>query len=95
MNFDFKLSLEELEKKRKFYEDQMGINAKLDKDIESLDQAISDFSVKLVREQQNKQQFEDELGGLQRTVERTGKDLQSVRNEISEIKRTISDKENQ
>ncbi len=95
MNFDFKVSMDELDKKRKFFEDQMGINSKLDKEIESMDQAISDFSLKLVREEQNKLNLQDELGGLKRTVERTSKELQNSRSQLSEMKRSISDKEKQ
>ena len=95
MNFDFKVNLEELDKKKKFFEDQTNINAKLEKDIELLDQSISDLSLRLVKEEQNKLNFQDELVGLKRTVERTSQDLQKARSELSEIKRTIIDKQNQ
>jgi hypothetical protein len=95
MNFDFKVGMNELDKKKKFFEDQMAINSKLDKEIESVDQAISDFSLKLVREEQSKLNLQDELGGLKRTVERTSKELQNARSQLSEMKRTISEKEKQ
>lgn len=92
MNLDYEISREELEKKRKFFEDQRNINAKLDKDIMSLDQKISELSSSLTREKINREQFEDELGGLKRTVERTSLDLEKSRSELAELKKTINEK---
>lgn len=92
MNLDFEISREELEKKKKFYDDQRSINAKLDKDIMSLDQKISEMSSSLTREKVNREQFEDELGGLKRTVERTSLDLEKARSELAELKKTINEK---
>lgn len=92
MNLDYEISREDLEKKRKFFEDQRSINAKLDKDIMSLDQKISELSSSLTREKINREQFEDELGGLKRTVERTSLDLEKSRSELAELKKTINEK---
>lgn len=92
MNLDFEISREELDKKKKFFDDQRSINSKLEKDIMSLDQKISELSSSLTREKVNREQFEDELGGLRRTVERTGLDLEKARNELAELKKTINEK---
>ena len=61
MNLDNQIGTEELEKQKKFFEDQKNINAKLDKDIEVLDQTISELSIKINREEQNRLQFQDEV----------------------------------
>jgi len=61
MNIDLQLGQEELEKKKKFFEDQQNINSKLERDIDSLDQAISELSVKLTKEDTNRLQFQDEV----------------------------------
>jgi peptidoglycan hydrolase CwlO-like protein len=95
MNYDFKLAMDELDKKRKFFEDQTSINSKLEKEIEFLDGSVSDFSMKLVREKQSKQNFSDELAGLKGQVESMGKELQKTRYELTDIKRNILDKQNQ
>jgi septal ring factor EnvC (AmiA/AmiB activator) len=92
MNLDYEISREELEKKKKFFDDQRNINAKLEKDIMSLDQKISELSGSLTRDKVIREQFEDELGGLKRTVERTGLDLEKSRSELSEIKKKINEK---
>lgn len=92
MNLDFEISREELEKKKRFFDDQRSINSKLEKDIMSLDQKISELSSSLTREKVNKDQFEDELGGLRRTVERTSLDLEKSRSELAELKKSINEK---
>lgn len=92
MNLDFEISREELDKKKKFFADQRNINAKLEKDIISLDQKISELSASLTREKVNREQFDDELGGLRRTVERTGLDLEKSRSELAELKKNIGEK---
>jgi septal ring factor EnvC (AmiA/AmiB activator) len=61
MNIDLQLGQEDLEKKKRFYEDQQNINSKLERDIDSLDQAISELSVKLTKEEANRVQFQDEV----------------------------------
>ena len=61
MNLDNQIGQEELEKQKKFFEDQKSINAKLERDIEVLDQTISELSVKMNREEQNRLQFQDEV----------------------------------
>ena len=61
MNIDLQLGQEELDKKKKFFEDQQNINSKLERDIDSLDQAISELSIKLNREEANRVQFQDEV----------------------------------
>ena len=61
MNLDNQIGQEELEKQKKFFEDQKSINAKLERDIEILDQTISELSIKMNREEQNRLQFQDEV----------------------------------
>ena len=61
MNLDNQIGQEELEKQKKFFEDQKSINAKLERDIEILDQTISELSIKMSREEQNRLQFQDEV----------------------------------
>lgn len=61
MNIDYQVGLDELDKQKKFFEDQKNINAKCDKEIELLDQTISDLSVRLTREEANRVQFQDEV----------------------------------
>ena len=61
MNIDLGVGKDELEKKKKFYEDQKNMNSKLESEINALDQAISDLSIKLTREDQNRIQFQDEV----------------------------------
>ncbi len=95
MNFDFKIGLDELEKKKKFYEDQQNINSKLSKDIEFLDSKISDLSMKLVNEENHKRSDQDELNALKRNLERTGIDLNRARSELGDMKHKITDKQAQ
>lgn len=95
INLDNSIGAEELDKKKKFFEDQQNINAKLEKDIEILDQTISELSVRLTREELNRVQFQDELGGLRRTVERTSHDLEKARSELGQLKKNIADKRQQ
>lgn len=71
------------------------MNSKLERDIDSLDQAISELSIKLTKEETTKVQFQDELGGLKRTVERTSHDLEKARQELSQMKKNLNDKRNQ
>lgn len=92
MNLDFEISREELDKKKKFFVDQRNINAKLDKEIISLDQRISELSIVLTRERVGREQFDDELGGLKRTVERTSLDLEKARGELAELKKNVGEK---
>jgi hypothetical protein len=61
MNLDNQIGQEELEKQKKFFEDQKSINAKLERDIEILDQTIAELSIKMNREEQNRLQFQDEV----------------------------------
>ena len=61
MNIDLQVGKDELDAKKKFYEDQKNMNFKLQADISGLDQAISDLSIKLTREEQNRLQFQDEV----------------------------------
>jgi predicted RNase H-like nuclease (RuvC/YqgF family) len=61
MNMDYRTCQDELEKKKKFFEDQRSINEKLDKEIEVLDQTISALSVRLNKEVSNRIQFHDEV----------------------------------
>ena len=61
MNLDNQIGQEELEKQKKFFEDQQNINSKLERDIEILDQTISELSIKMNREDQNRLQFQDEV----------------------------------
>lgn len=61
MNMDYQTCQDELEKKKKFFEDQKNINEKLDKEIEVLDQTISALSVRLNKEVSNRIQFHDEV----------------------------------
>ena len=61
MNVDFQSGQEELERKKKFFQDQQTINSKFEKEIEALDQAISDLSAKLTRDENNRTQFQDEV----------------------------------
>lgn len=92
MNIDLHIGQEDLEKKKSFFEDQQSINSKLERDIELLDQAISELSIRLTREDTNRIQFQDELGGLKRTVERTSHDLEKARHELGQMKKTINEK---
>ena len=80
---------DELEKKRRFFEDQQQMNTRLEKEIDVLDQTISELSVRYNRDELNRVQFRDELGGLKRTVERTSHDLEKARSELGQLKRTI------
>lgn len=61
MNLDFQIGIEELDKKKKFFEDQQNINSKLERDIDLLDQNISDLSIRITREETNRVQFQDEV----------------------------------
>jgi phage-related tail protein len=92
MNLDFQIGKDELDKKKKFFEDQKNINSKLERDITALDQNISEMSARLTREETNRIQFQDELGGLKRTVERTSHDLEKARSELSQLKKNINEK---
>ncbi|CAF0859941.1 unnamed protein product [Brachionus calyciflorus] len=93
MNLDFQIGVEELDKKKKFYEDQQNSNSKLEKEIESYDNLISELSIRLNREELDRQQFQNELGALKRTVERTGHDLQKARSDLSQLKKNIAEKQ--
>jgi hypothetical protein len=64
MNIDLHVGQEELEKKKRFFEDQQSINSKLEREIEQLDQAISELSIKMTREETNRIQFQDEVNYL-------------------------------
>ena len=92
MNIDLNVGKDELDKKKKFFDDQKNMNSKLEAEINGLDQAISELSIKLTREEQNRLQFQDELGGLKRTVERTSHDVEKARSELAQLKRNISEK---
>jgi hypothetical protein len=94
MNIDLHIAQEDLEKKKNFFDDQQSINSKLERDIELLDQTISELSIRLTREESNRVQFQDELSGLKRTVERTGHDLEKARQELSQMKKSINEKRN-
>ncbi len=94
MNIDLHIGQEDLEKKKSFFEDQQSINSKLERDIEILDQAISELSIRRTREDTNRIQFQDELSGLKRTVERTGHDLEKARQELTQMKKSINEKRN-
>jgi hypothetical protein len=61
MNLEFQNKREELDKKRKFFEDQQNMNSKLEKEVEILDQNISDLSIRLNREEQARTQYIDEV----------------------------------
>jgi hypothetical protein len=61
MNVDISRAKEELDRKKKFYEDQANNNADLDRNITSLDQTIADFSLRLNRDDNARQQFQDEV----------------------------------
>lgn len=61
MNIDLHIGQEELEKKKSFFEDQQSINSKLERDIDLLDQGISELSIRLTREDANRVQFQDEV----------------------------------
>jgi hypothetical protein len=61
MNLEFQNKREELDKKRKFFEDQQNMNSKLEKEVEVLDQNISDLSIRLNREEQARTQYIDEV----------------------------------
>ena len=61
MNIDLHIGQEELEKKKVFFEDQQSINSKLEREIDLLDQAISELSIRLTREDTNRVQFQDEV----------------------------------
>jgi hypothetical protein len=43
MNLEYQTKREELDRKRKFFQDQQNINAKLEKEVEILDQNISGY----------------------------------------------------
>ena len=92
MNLDFQIGQDELDKKKKFFADQQNINSKLEKEIIVFDQNISELSARLTREESNRIQFQDELGGLKRTVERTGHDLEKARTELTQLKKNINEK---
>ena len=61
MNIDLHIGQEDLEKKKTFFEDQQSINSKLERDIDLLDQGISELSIRLTREDANRVQFQDEV----------------------------------
>ena len=61
MNIDLHIGQEELEKKKIFFEDQQSINSKLEREIDLLDQAISELSIRLTKEDTNRVQFQDEV----------------------------------
>jgi chromosome segregation ATPase len=61
MNLDYQIGQDELDKKRKFFESQKNINSKIEKEIEALDQTISDMSGRLTKEELNRVQFQDEV----------------------------------
>ena len=61
MNIDLHIGQEELEKKKVFFEDQQSINSKLEREIDLLDQAISELSIRLTKEDTNRVQFQDEV----------------------------------
>jgi septal ring factor EnvC (AmiA/AmiB activator) len=92
MNMDISNTKDELERKKKFYEDQANNNKDLNRNITILDQNIADLSLRLNRDDNNRQHFQDELGGLKRTVERTGHDLEKSRIEVAQLKKNISEK---
>lgn len=92
INVEINKNKEELDKKKKFYDDQKAINIQLQSEIDYLDQSIADLSLKLNREEQTRLQFQDELSGLKRTVERTGHDLEKARSELAQMKKTIGEK---
>lgn len=61
MNIDISKAKEELDRKKKFYEDQANINSDLDRNITALDQTIADLSLRLNREETSRLQFQDEV----------------------------------
>ena len=61
MNLEYQTKRDELERKKKFFEDQQNINEKLDKEVSALDQLIADLSIRLTRDEMNRQQFKDEV----------------------------------
>jgi len=95
LNIEILNNKEELDKKKKFYEDQKSINFQVQREIDQLDQSIADLTLRLNREDTNRLQFQDELSGLKRTVERTGHDLEKARSELAQLKKTITEKRNQ
>ena len=52
---------DELERKKKFYEDQSNNNKDLARNITILDQTIGDISLRLNRDENNRQHFQDEV----------------------------------
>ena len=61
MNLEYQTKRDELERKKKFFEDQQNINEKLDKEVSAIDQLIADLSIRLTRDEMNRQQFKDEV----------------------------------
>ena len=61
LNIAIQNSKEELEKKKKFYEDQKSINLQVQREIDQLDQNIADLTLRLNREDTNRLQFQDEV----------------------------------
>lgn len=61
MNLDNQIGQEKLESKQKQFDDAKKTNSKLEKEIEDLDQNVSDFSTRLTREEANRVQFQDEV----------------------------------
>lgn len=61
MNLDFQIGSEELDKKKKFFEDQQNSNSKLEKEIENYDNIISELSIRLNKEELDRQQFHSEV----------------------------------
>lgn len=61
MNLDSQIGNEELEKKKNFFQNQQNSNSKLEKEIENYDNVISELSVKLNKEELDRQQFHSEV----------------------------------
>jgi hypothetical protein len=61
LNIDIRNTKDELERQKKFYEDQKNMNAELERGINVLDQTIADFNLKLNKEETSRLQFHDEV----------------------------------
>jgi hypothetical protein len=61
LNIDIRNTKDELERQKKFFEDQKNMNGELERGINLLDQSIADFNLKLNKEETNRLQFHDEV----------------------------------
>ncbi|XP_070537855.1 coiled-coil domain-containing protein 39-like [Ptychodera flava] len=83
---------EAVKEKQQFLENEIENNKEFEKKIQNTDRLAAKLRIEYQDQETQRIQFSDELATLKFTVERTATDLESMRKQVSDLKKDVEDK---